>query len=141
MRIVCDTNVLISGLIWSGIPGRIWDRVESGADRLSVSRPMLAEMDRVLTYPRIAQTLARRELQAADLLRAVVSAADVVWPRPLASPVVLDDPDDDAVLACAAAGNADYIVTGDQHLLSLGSWDGIRITAPAEYIRAVNFGG
>ena len=88
MRTVCDTNVLISALIWGGTPGKIWDRVESGADRLFVSQPMLDELARVLGYPRIARVLLRRSLQPGNILGAVVKASDVVWPRALAAPVV-----------------------------------------------------
>jgi predicted nucleic acid-binding protein len=74
-----------------------------------------------------------RQLTSRELLAAIIDVSDVVWPQPLRTPVVLDDPDDDVVLACAAAG-ASHIVTGDQHLLALGTWNTIRILTPADYL-------
>jgi hypothetical protein len=135
MRIVCDTNVLISGLIWGGTPGQIWDRIVKGEDRLCISRPMLTELARVLDYPRIAVMLRKRDLSSRDILAAIISVSDVVWPQPLPASVILDDPDDDAILACAAAAGVSHIVTGDQHLLALGCWSAIRILTPADYLR------
>lgn len=134
MRIVCDTNVIISALLWAGTPARIWDRVESGADRLLISRPMLDELTRVLGYPKIARALARRSLRPRDVVGAVVGTAELVWPRRLTSPVVREDPDDDHVLACAVAAGAEFVITGDAHLLALGRWQGIRIMTPGNYL-------
>ncbi len=134
MRIVCDTNVLISGLIWGGTPGQIWDRIVKGKDRLCISRPMLTELARVLDYPRIAVMLGKRDLSSRDLLSAIISVSDVVWPQPLAAVVIIEDPDDDAVLACAAAAGVSHIVAVDQHLLALGCWSDIRILMPADYL-------
>jgi putative PIN family toxin of toxin-antitoxin system len=135
MSIVCDTNVLISGLIWGGTPGQVWDRIVQGEDRLCISRPMLTELARVLDYPRIAVMLGKRDLSSRDLLAAIIGVSDVVWPQPLPASVVLDDPDDDTVLACAAAAGVSHIVSGDQHLLALGTWSVIRILTPADYLK------
>ncbi len=53
MKIVCDTNVLISALLWGGTPGRILDRIEAGLDTLYTSRLLLQELEDVLNYPKI----------------------------------------------------------------------------------------
>lgn len=134
MKIVCDTNVLVSGLVWGGTPGAVWDRVVAGKDRLCISRAMLTEVARVLDYPRIAKVLRKRELASRDILAAIVGTSDVIWPQPLRACVIRADRDDDAVLACAAAAGASHIVTGDQHLLALGSWNAVRILTPADYL-------
>ncbi len=134
MRLVCDTNVLVSALIWRGKPGRVLDRVESGADRLCVSRMLLSELAEVLDYPRIARVLEQRRLSPRDILEAVVSVSECVTPTPLTARLVPDDSDDDHVLACAMAAQADVIVTGDGHLLKLGQWESIRILTPTAYL-------
>lgn len=136
MKIVCDTNVLLSGLIWGGNPGRILDRVEAGVDRLCLSRAMLEELVRVLEYPRLQAALRPRQLTTRDVVSAVVSAADIVWPQPLPATIVAEDPSDDAVLACALAAGADAIVSGDRHLLAIKQWNSIRIYSPAAYLSA-----
>ncbi len=51
--------------------------------------------------------------------------------------VIADDPDDNAVLACAIEGHAAYVVTGDGHLMSLGAYEGIPIVTPAQFLRAL----
>jgi putative PIN family toxin of toxin-antitoxin system len=134
MKIVCDTNVLLSGLIWGGHPGRILDRVEAGTDRLCVSRVMLEELVRVLEYPRLQKALHARRLTTRDIVSAAAASADIAWPRPLPETVIKEDPGDDAVLACALAAGADAIVSGDRHLLALKEWNGIRICSPATYL-------
>ena len=134
MRLVCDTNVLISALIWRGTPGRVLDRIETGVDQLFFSRTLLTELAEVLDYPRIACALEQRRLSPRDILEAVVSVSEFVTPAPLTTRLVPGDPDDDHVLACAMAAHADVIVTGDRHLLKLGQWKTICILTPMAYL-------
>jgi uncharacterized protein len=67
------------------------------------------------------------------------SAALLVKPN-LALQVIIDDPDDDRVLECAVAGEVDYIVSGDRHLLKLGSYQGISIVTAREFMNAIEAG-
>jgi len=57
-RLVCDTNVLVSGLLWRGALRRLLAGVETGVHTLFISRPLLDELNRVLQYPRLARALA-----------------------------------------------------------------------------------
>ncbi|MCC6659090.1 MAG: putative toxin-antitoxin system toxin component, PIN family [Rhodocyclaceae bacterium] len=102
MRLVLDTNVVVAGLLWNGLPNRLIGLAIQKAVRLYSSQILLDEL---------AQT-----------------------PR-----VVANDADDDHVLACALAAQADLIVSGDKHLLGLGgAYQGIRIASPAEAVQLLN---
>lgn len=135
MRLVCDTNIIISGLLWGGLPYRLLERIEAGRDTLFVSREMLEDLQSVLQRPKLKKILDRETMQWADVVRWVVANSTLVVPRPLQISVVKADPSDDKFLACAKAADADAVVTGDAHLLVLGSWEGVRILSAAEFFK------
>ena len=135
MRLVCDTNIILSGLLWGGLPYRLLERIEAGRDTLFVSKAMLEELQSVLQRPKLRKILGREDLQWTDVVRWVVANSTLVVPRPLPAPVVKADPSDDKILACARAADADAVVTGDAHLLAFGSWEKIRIISVAEFFK------
>lgn len=130
MRVVLDTNILISAFGWGGIPGRLLLSGLTGQVELCTSPHLSTELERVFAYPTVAQALAKRGLSATDLHRRYL--ASVLWfeAAPLPRPVCRDA-DDDHVLACAVAAGADLIVSGDDDLLSLRAYDNIPIMAAA----------
>jgi len=132
-RIVCDTNILISGLLWKGAPRLILTGVDQGKFSLFTTRELLVELEKVLGYRKLAAVLEKASVPRQDILRWAVRNATIVMAKPLDHVVVTADPADDHVLACAVSASADAIVSGDKHLLSLGSHGGIPI------MRAVRF--
>lgn len=136
-RVVCDTNVLISGLLWKGAPRHVLSKVENGRIALFTSRDLLDEMERVLSYPRIARILENLGMEKRDILGWVVEYSAIMLPRPLPARIVVADPIDDNVLACAVAAGADVIVSGDKHLLALVEFDGIPIVKPARFLKQI----
>jgi uncharacterized protein len=126
VRIVADTNVLVSALIFpGGAPEAVYRLALEGRIELVSSRPLLAELGRVLTE-KFGWEPDRAEEAVAELIR----VAEIVQPQhPIAE--IEADPADDRVLEAAAEGNADAIVSGDRHLLALRSWRGIAIETPA----------
>lgn len=134
MRIVVDTTVLVSALLSpSGAPARMLRFWEADSFELVVSEEILAEYVRVLAYPRIAKRLTLTRESVEELVGAFRQFATLVEPDESLR-VIADDPDDDKVLACAVAGGAEYVVSGDEHLLSLGEYQGIQILPPAELL-------
>ena len=129
MKLVCDTNVLVSGLLFGGHCRAILRLVSEGRADGFTSGALLAELEGVLIRPKFG--LGRRQVAAAvDLVRqtfVVVAPTERVH-------VVLDDPDDNAVLEAALAADADAIVSGDAHLLDVGAFRGIRILAPGSLV-------
>jgi uncharacterized protein len=130
VRLVLDTNTAISGLLWSGSPSQVIDAAIVGTVSLLTSAVLLDELLDVLQRPKLARRLALRGLSGHELLAEYAKLALLVSPAPLSTPVSVD-PDDDAVLACAVAAQAQAIVSGDRHLLDLKFYQGIPIlTAP-----------
>ncbi|MDZ4255236.1 MAG: putative toxin-antitoxin system toxin component, PIN family [Sulfuritalea sp.] len=137
MRLVTDTNVVVSGLLWMGNPGRLLEAAALGQVTLYTSPALQAELTATLNTPKLARPIVRSGMTLDDLLERYLNVAIVVQPAAVPS-VVPNDADDDQVLACALAANAELIVSGDKHLLGLGGeYQGIRIVAPAEAIQLI----
>lgn len=131
LRVVIDTNGLLSGLLWHGAPHVLLEHVRVGTLGLVSSPAILAELAIVLARPKFEVILARsntsREIAPAELRQ----LAEVIEPPRLDSPVCRD-PDDDAVLALALAAQVDVIISGDDDLRALTHFQGIPISAPAQ---------
>jgi len=137
-RIVCDTNVIVSGLLWKGPPRQILARVEQDKNSLFTSRILLDELDRVLRYPKLTAILGKAGLGRQDILRWLVRHATIVMPKPLDCVAVTADPSDDHVLACAVSASADVIISGDKHILDIRSFCGIPVLTASRFIQKVN---
>ena len=104
--------------------------------RLFTSTPLLLELTDILGRTKFARKLAAAQLSIDQLVERYALLATVVHPAAI-TPTILDDPDDDQVLACAIAAKAEIIVSGDRHLLDLREHQGIRIVMAAEVARAI----
>ena len=135
MRAVLDANVLVSGLIRpEGPPGRLLVRLlRDSAFELVASPATLDELRRSLRYPRIRKYLRLPE-EELDLWVDALGAIAVIVEGKVTRRVVMADPDDDIYIAAATDGLADYIVTGDHHLLDLADHEGIRIVTPRRFL-------
>ena len=106
MRLVLDTNAAVSGLLWQGNPGKLLDAAQAGSLTIFASAPLLSELHGVLKRDKFAKHLQARGLEATQIFEGHAALTSVVVPA-IIPPVIIDDPDDDAVLACAVAGQAD----------------------------------
>lgn len=132
MRVVVDTNVIVSGLLRSIGPPGITLRAGEGAAFTWITSPeLLAELEHVLGRPHITHLVGEERITR--FLTAVAEVATVVEPTDRID--ISSDPDDNRVLEAAVAGNADYIVTGDRDLLELGSHARIQIVTPAAFVK------
>ena len=132
MRLVLDTNVVVAGLLWHGAPRRLIDLVIDNESVTLYSSPVLiGELANTLGYAKFAKRIAQFETSIAALVAQYEALVTLVSPAHTPR-VVLDDPDDDHVIACAIAANAQWIVSGDKHLLAVESYQDISIVTPAE---------
>lgn len=137
MRIVLDTNVVLSALLWRGTPYRLLAAIrEHPAIQLCSSQALLDELAEVLTRSSFARRLAAIDRTAHGVLVDYVGAVEIVEPEYVPR-VVLADADDDQVIAAAVTAGTDWIVSGDTDLLSLGNHQGISIITVAEAIRRI----
>ncbi len=129
MRIVLDTNVLISGIFFSGLPGQILQAWHSQKLQLLVSVEILDE------YFSVAERLKNRYagVEYDEILGLIVQNAELVQVTDLPEPVC-EDPDDDKFLACARAGKTNIIVSGDSDLLKVSGYCGIQVLTPKAFI-------
>ena len=139
MRIVIDTNVLLSAFLWGGMPQRLIEAVRSNAAQLVISPALLEEFSTVVARPKFAAILARTTRTPASLVAHLRTLADVVQAPTLAQPVCRD-PKDDIVLACALAAQAHLVSSGDDDLLSLRQFEGIPIVTAAQAVAMIEAG-
>ena len=133
MKAVVDTNVIVSAGLRSGTPpdAVVCAWIDAGFEAIT-SEQLLRELETVLKRPRLARRLAWSQSDTVTFIAGLRRRATIVEPTVSLS-VVTQDPSDNRVLEAALAGEADYIVTGDQHLLELGDFEGVEIVTPARF--------
>jgi putative PIN family toxin of toxin-antitoxin system len=135
MRLVLDTNVVASALLWDGPPRRFLDIGFGERNRLFSSAPLLAELGDVLSRPKFDRKIAASLLSVDELVDLYANLVSVV--KPASVPRLAPDPDDDIVIGTAIAAKADLIVTGDRAFLSVGQYEFGRIVSVREAIDSV----
>ncbi|MHB8474528.1 MAG: putative toxin-antitoxin system toxin component, PIN family [Gammaproteobacteria bacterium] len=120
MRLVLDTNVLVSAFLWEGLPGRLIALADEQVITLYTSRVLLDELSVVLQRGKFTRRVQATGLSAAQLVRHYQRLAHRISVRQLTQRISRDA-DDDQVLACARAAKADLIVSGDRDLLDLNT--------------------
>ena len=130
MKIVIDTNVLISGVFFGGPPYQILNAWSEGKIQLAVSEEIVEK------YWRVGKIIAEQfpSIDLKPVLDLVTIEAELYQAQGLLTPVC-SDPDDDKFLACAIASGSGIIVSGDKHLLKVSGYQGIEILKPQEFIK------
>ncbi len=131
IRVVGDTNIYLSALMFGGLPGAFLELALVRSFALVASAPLLDELDDKL---RVKFGVPPKD--AAAIRARLEGVALMVEPDVILN-VIGDDPDDNRVLECAVKGRADYIVSGDRHLLKLGSYEAIPIVTVRQFLDAI----
>jgi putative PIN family toxin of toxin-antitoxin system len=131
-KIVLDTNILISAFGWKGKSQEIFNRVLNGELELFSSQKQMEEIVRVLAYPKFGF----QEEQKSRFISILYSIAKIV-DIPGKLKVIADDPDDDVILETAVVSNSKFLVTGDEHLLSIKEYKGVMILTASELLDVI----
>jgi len=134
LRAVLDANVFVSATLRpTGPPGKVLEAWHAARFHLVISEAILAEIGRVLRYPKIGRRYQVSEDEVRTILDDLRHLAILVWPTRTLH-VVTSDASDNRYLECALEGRADCVVTGDRHLLSLGEYGRFRLLTPREFL-------
>ena len=131
LKVVVDTNVLVSALLFGGTPGRLIVLWQTAAIEPMVSKEIIDEYLRVLTYPKFK--LSEEEINFL-LYQQILPYFAVIDAHP-GPRIIKKDPEDDKFIRCALAGKAKFIISGGQHLLALKSYKNIKIVSAADFLK------
>lgn len=130
MKVVFDSNIYISSIVYGGKPRQIFQSAIEGKVKLYVSRKILKEVEDVLQRPKFKYPFKMINLVIAE----IQNIAKTVIPQEKIN-YIKDDPHDDIILECAVESKANYIVTGDEHLLNLKNYKTISILNASEFLK------
>jgi putative PIN family toxin of toxin-antitoxin system len=130
MRLVIDTNIFISAFYWGGTPQKIIDRVIEGTDKLFISENILNEIAAVMARPKFKSSfeIIEKYIHSIKKFSRTISVTGNIKG-------VCRDKDDDDKIECALLSSANYLITGDIDLLTLGNYKNIKIITGKEYLK------
>ncbi|WP_338827682.1 putative toxin-antitoxin system toxin component, PIN family [Neomoorella thermoacetica] len=137
MKVVLDTNVVISGLLVPvGPPGRIIDLWADGKIDVVVSPAVITEYMEVFLRPKFAKAGTMEERQ--QLLEGFINLTNTILVLPdIEIDIINADPSDNRFLECARTGETDCIISGDSHLLALKEYEEIPIITPGQFLEMI----
>ena len=130
IRVVLDTNILISGVLHIGKPSKILDLALQNRIEVIASIPIIEEFKNVISRDKFKLSIEEHELFTNFIIRLchIVAVKSTFK-------VVEDDPDDDIIVRTAHDSGANYIISGDRHLLELGTFAGIKVIRASELLK------
>ena len=133
MRVFLDTNTVISGLFWRVKPFQVLELMRSGTITVYTSEAILEELLDVLKRPKFSKRLAILKVSPQQVVNRFIEWVEVVEVGEVKK-IVLSDPDDDQIIACARSVNADFIISGDADILDIKEKVTITIVTSGEFL-------
>ncbi len=133
-KVVLDTNVWVSAILWGGLPAKIVSLAEKKSIEIILSEEILREINRILGYNRLREVYEQAGVSKDALMSIIVTIGRLVDVVTRLN-VVPEDDSDNRILECALDGDAEYVVTGDRHLLRLRNFKKVKILSVREFIR------
>ncbi len=137
MKIIADTNVLVSGTFWKGDSDKIIDLIDKGEIELVISEELIEEYNDVINRDEVMDKIEKKNLILNESAQRIIKHATIIKPKQKLD-IIKEDPDDNIILECAIEGNVDYIISKDKHLLKLKEFREIKIIKPEEFLRIIN---
>ena len=134
MKVTLDTNVLVSGTFWTGDSFHIMVLVDTNKITNITSKWILNEYYETINSDEIIDKISEKSLRMMKIIDKVIKKSKIVETS-IRLNIVKDDPDDNRILECAKAGNVDYIISNDKHILKLKQFRHIPILTPKEFIK------
>lgn len=130
IRVIIDTNVLMSGIFWSGAPAKILDAWQQKKLKLVISPDILDE------YTRVGHILAKKYsgVDIGPIIDLITIHSELFLPQPLPAPVSRDR-DDDKFISLTIAAHCKIIVSGDKDLLDINQYGGVRVIKPSDFVK------
>lgn len=139
VKVVFDTNIWVSILLNKVLAREFLPLIRKGQIDLFISEELLKELAKVLTYPKIEKILAKAQLEPETVLSGILKSVTFIRTREDVKEVE-EDPADNRVLECALSASAEYIVSGDRHLLDLAEYKKIRILKARKFLKIIDEG-
>jgi uncharacterized protein len=137
VRVVLDTNVVVSAyLVPTGKPAAIISLARQEKIDICLSQEILGEIRRTLLRPKL-QKIHKAGSQEIDRFLQALAEVAILVPGTMEVEPVEDDPDDTKILACAVAGEVEFVISGDHHLTDLGSFRSIPIVKPDAFLAII----
>jgi len=133
MRVVLDTNVIISAFLWAGKVNKILDLIENKKIEVYTCPEQIIELKGVLERPKFKPIFIKAKLKPEIIVSGFLNSAQLIK-QEVDVDVIQADPADNVILACALSAGAQYLVTGDKHLLSLKKFQKIKVLTPNEFL-------
>ncbi len=135
MKIVLDTNVWLSGILWDGEASKILEKAEKKDIQIIISEDILSEIIKVLNREsKFQKYILNLRLSIEDLLRTILSISTLIETKTKLD-IIKADPKDNIILEVALEGKVDYIISYDNHVLNMIEFRGIKIISPKEFLK------
>jgi putative PIN family toxin of toxin-antitoxin system len=134
MKVVIDINVFVSSFFWKGNPRKVVSRVIEGIDELYITKEILGQIFEVMNRPKFKTNKESIEYYIKSIEEIAVELTNNFKIEKGSR-----DIDDNIILECGIMGRVDYIISGDDDLLVLKEFSGIKIVTPKEYLEILNF--
>jgi len=132
LKVVLDTNILVSAWLWEGNESKIVELIENGLVIGYTSPLLIREFEKVMNYPKFR--LSEEEIASAVGYYQIILRT--IEPKTMVN-IIRNDPADNRILDCAFSAKANAIITGNKHLLALGRFKNIRILTSAEFLKLI----